>query len=108
VYGDFIPQLSLPEEKEQNYQHLKSQCWFTLAHYVSSGQIGCYKGISQHIKNLLIEDLEQIKQKDADKDCPLKIVTKEEIKQNIGRSTDVGDALMMRMYFELKPKVLTL
>lgn len=92
---------------EQNYQHLKAQCWFTLAHYVNSGLISTYE-MSQKVKNLLIEDLEQMKQKDADKDTPLKVITKEELKENIGRSTDVGDALMMRMYFELKPKVLTI
>jgi len=91
-----------------NYTNLKSQCWFHLANFVNSGLIGCYKGIKSEDKVLLIEDLEQIKQKDQDKDGKLRVISKDEIKEHIGRSTDIGDAMMMRMYFELKQKVITL
>ncbi|MBA7671150.1 hypothetical protein ES703_79301 [subsurface metagenome] len=83
----------------RNYANLKAQCWFELANYVNAGLIGVYRGIDVRDKKLLIEDLEQIKQKDPGKDQPLRILTKEEIKENIGRSTDIGDAMMMRMYF---------
>ena len=83
----------------RNYANLKSQCWFELANYVNSGLIGVYREIDVRTKKILIEDLEQIKQKDPGKDQPLRILTKEEIKKNIGRSTDIGDAMMMRMYF---------
>lgn len=82
-----------------NYANLKAQCWFELANYVNSGLIGVYRGIDVKDKKLMIEDLEQIKQKDVGKDQPLRILTKEEIKEHIGRSTDMGDAMMMRMYF---------
>jgi hypothetical protein len=54
-------------------------------------------------KDMLIEDLEQMKRKDADKDGKLKILGKDEVKERLGRSPDFGDALMMRMFFELKP-----
>jgi hypothetical protein len=60
------------------------------------------------MKDLIVSDLEQMKQKDADKDCPLRVITKEELKDNLGRSTDYGDAIMMRMFFEVKPKILTI
>lgn len=50
---------------------------------------------------MVIEDLEHMKRKDADKDGKLKIVGKEEVKESLGRSPDFGDALMMRMFFEL-------
>ena len=86
-----------------NYKNLKAQCWFELANYVNAGWIGVYKDIRVEDRELLIEDLEQIKQKDPGKDQPLRILTKEEIKENLGRSTDIGDALMMRMYFEINP-----
>lgn len=89
------------EKVQHNYKNLKSQCWFLLANYVNSGMIGVYRNVNVELKKLLIEDLEQIKQKDPDKDAPLAILSKEDIKQNIGRSTDVGDAMMMRMYFEI-------
>lgn len=83
----------------RNYANLKAQCWFELSYYVNAGLIGVYRGIDVRDKKLLLEDLEQIKQKDPGKDQPLRILTKEEIKEYIGRSTDIGDAMMMRMYF---------
>jgi len=90
------------EKALHNYKNLKAQCWFLLAQYVNGGMIGITRDITIETKNLLIEDLEQIKQKDPGKDAPLQILSKEEIKENLGRSTDVGDMLMQRMYFELK------
>ena len=88
------------EEKAiRNYANLKAQCWFELANYVNSGRIGISKDIRVETKELIIEDLEQIKQKDPGKDQPLRILTKEDIKENLGRSTDIGDAMMMRMFF---------
>jgi hypothetical protein len=88
-----------------NYANLKAQCWFELSNYVNSGLIGIYRGINVDTKKLIIEDLEQIKQKDPGKDQPLRIITKEDIKEVLGRSTDCGDAIMMRMYFEVKPPI---
>ena len=91
----------------RNYANLKAQCWFELANYVNSGLIGIYRGIDVKDKKLLLEDLEQIKQKDPGKDQPLRILTKEEIKEFLGRSTDIGDAMMMRMYFIVSQEGLT-
>lgn len=90
------------EEKEtslQNFRNLKAQCWFELANYVNSGRIGIYRDIDAKIKEKIVEDLEQIKQSNPGKDQPLSILTKEEIKENLGRSTDYGDSIMMRMFF---------
>lgn len=103
---------SRPFEKPQiphqlikhNYANLKSQCYFTLAEYVNNSKISIAE-ISPDIKKLIISDLEQIKRKDADKDGKLQVTPKEEIKANIGRSPDFGDAIMMRMLFEVKPKL---
>ena len=89
------------EKVIHNYKNLKAQCWFELAEYVNSGKLGVTKVISGELKELMIEDLEQIKQKDPGKDAPLQVLSKEEIKENLGRSTDIGDAIMMRMYFEV-------
>lgn len=36
-----------------------------------------------------------------DSDTKLSIISKEDIKDKIGRSPDYSDALMMRMYFEI-------
>lgn len=87
---------------EQNYANLKAQCWFLLAKYVNEGKIGCYRDIPENDKKLLIEDLEVMKEIDIEKEGKKKVITKIMVKQIIGRSTDRGDAMMMRMLFELK------
>ena len=95
-----------PEDKVlHNYKNLRSQCWFVLADYVNSGRIGIYRDLPIEIKNLLVEDLEAMKQMDVDKDTTLRVISKQELKDTGGlnRSTDVGDVLMMRMYFEINP-----
>ncbi len=51
----------------------------------------------------IVEEMEQIKGRDVEKDGKLKIVDKDEIKQNIGRSPDFADCLSMRLFFELQP-----
>lgn len=86
-----------------NYRHLKAQCYYYLANYVHEGKIGIYPDVSEEIKNLIIEDLEQIKRKDPDRDGKLQVIDKKEIREHLGRSTDISDAMMMRMYYELNP-----
>jgi hypothetical protein len=75
-----------------------------LAELVNNGQIGIYPGIKTEWKELLIGDLEQIKKHNADKDGKLQVTPKDAIKELLGRSTDFSDAMMMRVWFELKPK----
>ena len=87
--------------KLHNYGNLKSQCYFRLADYVDTAKISIYADIPSGIKDRLIEDLDQIKKKDPDKDGKLYIIPKDEIKEKLGRSPDFSDAMMMRMLFEL-------
>lgn len=94
-------ELSQDQFKKTNFANLKSQCYFMLADYVNTGKISIAE-TDLETKKMIIEDLEQIKRKDADKDGKLQIIPKDEIKENTGRSPDFGDALMMRMIFELK------
>jgi hypothetical protein len=84
-----------------NYGNLKAQCYFALADAVHKNKIGVYKGVPVETKEALIEELEQIKRKDADKDGKILVTPKEDIKENLGRSPDFADAMMMRMYFEV-------
>lgn len=88
---------------KHNYANLKSQCYFFLAKRLRERAISLYPALNESVKAMLIEDLEQIKIKDIDKDGKLAIIPKEEIKESLGRSTDFSDAIMMRMYFEIKP-----
>lgn len=87
----------ITREKE-NYQNLKSQCTYKLADLVNRHCIAVTA--ESHVRTLLIEELEQIKTKDIDKDQKLRIRSKDEIKELLGRSPDYADALMMRMYLE--------
>jgi len=86
--------------KGENYQNLKTQCYYKLADMVNTAQIGIdCKDVN--IKNNIIEELEQVRTKDADKDNKLQIIPKETVKDIIGRSPDYADALAMRMFFEI-------
>jgi len=86
-----------------NYQNLKTQCWFLLSEYVKNGLIGAYRELPEEDKKLLTEDLQQMSQVKADQDKKLQVTPKEEVMKNIQRSTDRGDMLMMRMWYEIKP-----
>jgi len=85
---------------KENYQNLKTQCYYKLADMINKGQIGITTNdITQ--KNHIIEELEQVRSKDMDKDGKLKLLPKEIIKTIIGRSPDYSDAMMMRMFYEI-------
>jgi hypothetical protein len=86
-----------------NFANLKTQCYFLLSEKFVEGEISCSE-IDEKIKEMLLEDLQQIKVKDYDKDTKVRILSKEEIKENLGRSPDFSDAMMMRLYFDLKPE----
>ena len=58
-----------------------------------------------NIKEELTKELEQVRRDKIDKDTKLAILPKEKVKQILGRSPDYSDALMMRMYYELRPNI---
>lgn len=84
----------------ENYQNLKTQCYYKLADLINKGQIG-YSTNDIKLKELLIQELEQVRRVNMDKDTKLSILSKDKIKDLIGRSPDYSDALMMRCYYEL-------
>ena len=86
--------------KNENYQNLKTQCYYKLADNINKGQIGISCN-NINTKNDIIEELEQVRTKDADKDNKLQMISKDNIKDIIGRSPDYADAMAMRMYFEI-------
>jgi hypothetical protein len=86
-----------------NYSNLKSQCSIEMARMIQDRKVGEISELSGDDKDQIGEEMEQIKLKDIDKDSKLSIVSKEDIKQMIGRSPDDWDSIMMRYYFQLKP-----
>jgi phage terminase large subunit len=107
AYWDFVRNKLSPE----NFQNLRSQCFFKLAEYVNSHKLSVkiikfktnIEGYTQEkaISDIM-EELDQIKKKENSDDSKLAIIPKSEIKEQLGRSTDFADVLMMRMFFELK------
>ena len=86
--------------KNENYQNLKTQCYYKLADLINKGQIGISCS-DVNVKNYIIEECEQVRTKDADKDNKLQILQKDTVKGILGRSPDYSDALAMRMYYEI-------
>ena len=93
------------ETNKRNYANLKTQCYFYLAEMVNKGKVAITANIDSTTKENIIADLDTIKQINEDKDAKLQIIGKEKQKEFLaGRSPDDGDALMMRAYFDIKPK----
>ena len=89
--------------KDDNFANLKSQCYYKLAEYINANKI-YIEGATTDINEKLIQELEQVKQHNMDKDGKKQIIPKDKVKELIGRSPDFSDTLMMRMYFEFAPK----
>lgn len=85
--------------KEENYNNLRSQCFFILSKKVNNHEVRIECN-NQEIRELVIEELEQVKTWEADKDKKLQVMPKDKVKEAIGRSPDFSDMLSMRMYFE--------
>ena len=88
----------------ENYQNLKAQCYFKLAEKINHDKI-FINWTDQTIKEVLCEELDVVKQHNADKDGKLSILPKEKVKELLGRSPDFSDAMAYRMFFDLKPKI---
>lgn len=89
--------------KPENFVNLKSQCYFRLADRVNTGNL-FIKCFNDDQKQKIIEELEQVKQYNMDKDSKRAVMPKDKVKEIIGRSPDFSDTLMMREWFDLTKK----
>jgi hypothetical protein len=83
-----------------NYINLKSECYYLLSEKINKGEM--YVNADIEIQKSLSEELEYVWRHNADKDGKLAIMPKDKVKEKLGRSPDISDMLMFRMYFELK------
>ena len=90
----------------ENYENLKTQCFYRLASRVNARELDLSRLTDRQVRNDLVQELEQVKRRDADGDGRLKIARKDDVKLAIGRSPDLADAVMMREYLELPTKKL--
>lgn len=97
---------------KQNFTNIRSQCYFKLAECINNHEIAIslryFKsnivGYTQE-KALsdLEEELDQIKMVDmSGQNTKQAVIPKALIKEQLGRSPDFADIMMMRMWFELK------
>ena len=87
----------------KNYQNLKSECGYKLAEMANNIYIAC--DLPDIEIEMIRQELGMLKTYDADKDGKLRILPKEKIKENIGRSPDWLDVFIMRMYYEVVPQM---
>ena len=85
---------------QENYQNLKTQCYYKLADYINGMKIYIDFDMLENDKQSLMEEVEQIRVSPTD-DNKLRLISKDEVKSNIGRSPDLTDMFAMRMYYEI-------
>lgn len=96
----------------ENYEHLKSQCYYRSGDRVARGEIK----ISERVANMMYNNNMTVKQRfmferkaikraKPDMDGKLCVIKKDEMKTKLnGQSPDLMDMFMMREFFELQPK----
>lgn len=95
-----------PEETGENYEkpeykNLKSQCAYYLAKKINDSQLYIECEVENSVKEAITQELGQLKSYNTDKDGKVQILPKEKVKDNIGRSPDFMDTLLMRSYFDV-------
>jgi len=103
----------ISKSPDNNYGNLKDQCYFELARLVQSNKIFISEKVASKIVDgkllfdMIVEELAVIKDVNVFKDDkPKKVTSKDDVKESIGRSPDVADMIMMRMFFELNEEVI--
>lgn len=86
----------------EQYENLKTQCYYKLAELINAREMWIKARKNDEQVELITQELGQVKRRAMDADGKLKIIRKEEVKENIGRSPDYSDMLMMRCFFLLK------
>lgn len=96
VSHSFVPKI--------NFANLKAQCGYKLAEYINEHKIAFQV---PEYRDVLIEELTALlRQKDADQESKLQLKPKDLVKMDLGRSPDIGDTIIYRMWFELKKTAL--
>lgn len=95
---------------DRQYGNLSHECLFKLAELIRKGEIFLDVPESQRVvvggrehrlRDVLVEELGQLKIDNAsiDKDQKKRVISKDEMKKNIGRSPDFLDVLKMAMFY---------
>jgi len=94
---------SSPLNKE-NFANLKAQCGFKLADVINNNMV--YERAEPKVQEKLTEQLEQLKKIESESvEKKKNIISKDEIKANIGYSPDDLDTYIMRAIFDVRIKI---
>lgn len=85
---------------KRNFHNLKAQCAWKLAELINEHKI--HFNVSGY-RDIIIEELSALlRYKDVQSEGKLQLKPKDEVKENLGHSPDIGDAIIYRAWFELK------
>ncbi len=92
IVSDFTPKTI--------YANLKSQCAFKIAELINEHKVSFRV---PEYRDVIIEELTSLlKNKNPDSDGKLQIKPKEDVKEDLNRSPDIGDTIVFRAWFELQ------
>jgi phage terminase large subunit len=91
--------------KGENYSNMKTQVYYKMASMMNKGQVSLSSAKDIELKNTIIQELEQVKRTKIDSDAKLSMISKDKVKEMLGRSPDYSDAIAMRFYYEIRSNV---
>lgn len=90
---------TLTEGAQVNFANIKSQCGFKAAELINTHKMAIR---TPEYRATIIEELSAIlREKDSEKEGKLRLIPKEDVKEMLGRSPDIGDCILMRAYFDV-------
>jgi len=93
--------LQIEGEFKKEFRNLRAQVYFNLAQRINKN--GYYIDCDSEERERITQELEWVKcTDDSLSGAKFQIISKEEIKENLGFSPDYADAMAMREFFELK------
>ena len=90
--------------QKENYASLKDQCGYYLAEQVNNHKLRI-ETEDEELKENIEQELAELKDDNPDTDGKKKLIPKEIIKENIGRSPDDLDCMIMRMWFNINGNI---
>jgi len=89
-------------EAQKDFRNLRAQAYFNMSQRMNKN--GYYLEVDNEEQERITQELEWVKCTDESlSGAKFQIISKEEIKANLGFSPDFADALAMREFFELNP-----
>lgn len=94
-----ISKIDSPFTPKTNFTNLKTQCAFKLAELINEHKLAMKV---PEYRDQIVDDLNALlRHKNADSDGKLQIKPKDKVKEELGHSPDIGDAIIFRAWFEL-------